>query len=287
MASGYGAEQGSASAKKDETTLAKPRVGRLGPLAAVVEEPPADAIGSPIRTDAVRYDRGERCRYSGRRARPRRAPRQRREPFLGLGAGGHARDATCHANEPPTATMEADAHTYPRSALSGTGYDRNGRIGRHGCCHGAGRKRGYDHHVTSAEIIQEIGVRLARVAPRDSRVVLFGSHARGEADEGSDYDILVIEPEVVDAARESVRLRTELGDLLVPIDVIVIDRERARRRGPCPRHYGRARVARGPGSCRHLIRSNETMSSGSMLSRRSRITESGAGRSRFRDTADA
>ena len=111
---------------------------------------------------------------------------------------------------------------------------RNGRIGRHGCCHGcchgAGRKRGYDHHVTSAEIIQEIGVRLARVAPRDSRVVLFGSHARGQADEGSDYDILVIEPEVVDAARESVRLRTELGDLLVPIDVVVIDRERARRR---------------------------------------------------------
>lgn len=91
--------------------------------------------------------------------------------------------------------------------------------------------RGYDQRdMTSAEVIEEIGVRLARVAPRDSRVVLFGSHARGEADEGSDYDILVIEPEVADAARESVRLRTELGDLLVPIDVVVIDRERARRR---------------------------------------------------------
>jgi uncharacterized protein len=91
--------------------------------------------------------------------------------------------------------------------------------------------RGYDQqHMTSAEVIEEIGVRLARAAPRDSRFVLIGSHARGEADEGSDYDILVIEPEVADAARESVRLRTELGDLLVPIDVVVIDRERARRR---------------------------------------------------------
>ena len=79
-------------------------------------------------------------------------------------------------------------------------------------------------------IIEEIGVRLARAAPRDSRVVLFGSHARGESDAGSDYDILVIEPEVADSARESVRLRTELGDLLVPVDVVVIDRERARRR---------------------------------------------------------
>ena len=93
-----------------------------------------------------------------------------------------------------------------------------------------GRRQGYDQPVTSAEIIEEIGVRLARVAPADSRVVLFGSHARGEADDGSDYDILVIEPDVADAARESVRLRTELGDLLVPIDVVVIDRARARRR---------------------------------------------------------
>ena len=83
--------------------------------------------------------------------------------------------------------------------------------------------------MTSAEIIEEIGLRLARAAPRNSRVVLFGSHARGESDAGSDYDILVIEPEVADAARESVRLRTELGDLLVPVDVVVIDRERARR----------------------------------------------------------
>jgi predicted nucleotidyltransferase len=84
--------------------------------------------------------------------------------------------------------------------------------------------------VTSAEVIEEIGTRLARAAPKESRVVLFGSHARGEADAGSDYDVLVIEPQVDDAAEESVRLRSELGDLLVPVDVIVVDRERARRR---------------------------------------------------------
>jgi len=60
--------------------------------------------------------------------------------------------------------------------------------------------------------------------------VLFGSHARQRADDGSDYDVLVIEPEVADAAQEAVRLRAELADLLVPIDVVVVDRERARRR---------------------------------------------------------
>ena len=85
--------------------------------------------------------------------------------------------------------------------------------------------------MTSAEVIAEIGSRLARAVPKDSRVVLFGSHARGQADDGSDYDVLVIEPMVDDAAQESVRLRSELGDLLVPIDVVVVDRERARRRG--------------------------------------------------------
>jgi predicted nucleotidyltransferase len=84
--------------------------------------------------------------------------------------------------------------------------------------------------VTPIEVIEEIGARLARAAPKDSRVVLFGSHAREQANDGSDYDVLVIEPEVADAAKEAVRLRAELGDLLVPIDVVVVDRARATRR---------------------------------------------------------
>lgn len=84
--------------------------------------------------------------------------------------------------------------------------------------------------VTSAEIIDEIRTRIARAAPADSRVVLFGSRARDQADDGSDYDVLVIEPEVRDAAREAVRLRRELRHVLAPIDVVVVDRELARRR---------------------------------------------------------
>jgi uncharacterized protein len=84
--------------------------------------------------------------------------------------------------------------------------------------------------VTSAEIIDEIRSRIARAAPADSRVVLFGSRAGEAADDGSDFDILVIEPEVQDAAREAVRLRQELEDVLAPIDVVVVDRELARRR---------------------------------------------------------
>lgn len=69
--------------------------------------------------------------------------------------------------------------------------------------------RGYfQEHLDRPECISgdDRGERgwLARSAPRDSRVVLFGSHARGEADEGSEYDILVIEAEVTDAARRQI-----------------------------------------------------------------------------------
>lgn len=60
--------------------------------------------------------------------------------------------------------------------------------------------------------------------------MLFGSHARDQADAGSDYDVLVIEPEVADAAEEAVRLRAELGELLVSIDVVVVDQALAARR---------------------------------------------------------
>jgi len=90
--------------------------------------------------------------------------------------------------------------------------------------------RGTVTPVTSAEIIEAIRVRIVSAAPADSRVILFGSRAREDGDDGSDYDILVIEPVVKDAAQEAVRLRAELADVLAPIDVVVVDRRSARRK---------------------------------------------------------
>jgi predicted nucleotidyltransferase len=78
-------------------------------------------------------------------------------------------------------------------------------------------------------IITEAGRRLSEAAP-SARVILFGSHARGEADSGSDLDLLVIEPEVRNSAEESVRLRRALRGMGVPADVIVVDEDLARRR---------------------------------------------------------
>jgi predicted nucleotidyltransferase len=67
--------------------------------------------------------------------------------------------------------------------------------------------------------------RLSEAAPR-ARVILFGSHARGEAGQRSDVDFLVVEPEVEDEAAESVRLRKALRGLLVPAEVIVVSEDR-------------------------------------------------------------
>lgn len=75
--------------------------------------------------------------------------------------------------------------------------------------------------VIDDNLIAEAGKRLAAAAP-NSRVILFGSHARGEADLSSDVDFLVVAPEVQDEAGESVRLLRELRDLRIPVDVVVV-----------------------------------------------------------------
>jgi predicted nucleotidyltransferase len=84
--------------------------------------------------------------------------------------------------------------------------------------------------MTEAEIITEIGRRLAAAVPDGSQVVLFGSRARGGAGAESDYDVLVIEPAVENLAVESARLRGELDELRTPIDVVVVAEDVARRR---------------------------------------------------------
>jgi predicted nucleotidyltransferase len=75
-------------------------------------------------------------------------------------------------------------------------------------------------------LIVEAGRRIATAAP-GAEVILFGSHARGEAHPHSDVDFLVVEPSVEDEAGESVRLRRALRDLRLPTDIIVVSRRYA------------------------------------------------------------
>lgn len=75
-------------------------------------------------------------------------------------------------------------------------------------------------------VIAEAARRLGAAAPQ-ARVILFGSHARGDAGPGSDLDFLVVEPSVDDPPGESVRLRRTLRGLGLFADVVVVSEREA------------------------------------------------------------
>ncbi len=85
--------------------------------------------------------------------------------------------------------------------------------------------------MTSAVLIQRAGEALAAAAGGSAKVILFGSHARGEAAADSDVDFLVIEPSLDDRFAEAVRLGRLVGELGVPADVIVVSEDHVREWG--------------------------------------------------------
>jgi predicted nucleotidyltransferase len=88
--------------------------------------------------------------------------------------------------------------------------------------------------MTTAEIVEQAGRLLADAAPAESKVILFGSHSRGDAGADSDFDFLVIEPFVASKAKEMVRLRKVLDPLRLAADVVVIPRDYAEEWGDVP-----------------------------------------------------
>ena len=78
--------------------------------------------------------------------------------------------------------------------------------------------------MISVETIQE-AVEVLRRAASPRRIVLFGSYARGDADDDSDVDLLVVEDEGASAFAEMVRLRRLLSPLRMPVDLLVVSEE--------------------------------------------------------------
>jgi predicted nucleotidyltransferase len=75
--------------------------------------------------------------------------------------------------------------------------------------------------------------RLVAVA-QPLKVILFGSHARGDADDHSDVDLLVIEVTVSDRHEEMVRLNRALKGLLMPVDLLVVSEQEFEIRSSTP-----------------------------------------------------
>ncbi|HEY2382434.1 MAG TPA: nucleotidyltransferase domain-containing protein [Terriglobia bacterium] len=78
--------------------------------------------------------------------------------------------------------------------------------------------------MISEEMIAKVVAALVEGA-RPTKVILFGSYARGNARDDSDLDLLIVEPTVVSKRDEMVRLRRLLRPFRVPVDVIVISEE--------------------------------------------------------------
>lgn len=77
-------------------------------------------------------------------------------------------------------------------------------------------------------------VQLLVAAAHPVKIILFGSHARGEANEDSDVDFLVVLPAVESKHKEMVRLRRVLRPLRIPVDVLVASKEELDEWGHLP-----------------------------------------------------
>ncbi|MEI7537966.1 MAG: nucleotidyltransferase domain-containing protein [Comamonadaceae bacterium] len=82
--------------------------------------------------------------------------------------------------------------------------------------------------------ILEAARRAVNAASSPASVMLFGSYARGDADEGSDLDLLVIESDVPDKADEYLKLHRAIGSIGVGVDVLVMSSQEFARRSQVP-----------------------------------------------------
>lgn len=78
--------------------------------------------------------------------------------------------------------------------------------------------------------IPEITRRIVKTS-RPDKIILFGSHARDDANPDSDLDLLVIVPGVKHLRKESIRVRRALRGLLAPVDIIIATPEQIKRLG--------------------------------------------------------
>jgi predicted nucleotidyltransferase len=87
--------------------------------------------------------------------------------------------------------------------------------------------------VISEQTIKQAVDRLVTAA-NPSKVILFGSYARGDATNDSDLDLMVIERELPNKFEEMIRLKQVLRSLHIPVDVLVYSEEYVQEWGHLP-----------------------------------------------------
>ena len=88
--------------------------------------------------------------------------------------------------------------------------------------------------MLDANVLNQAVERMVASATRPLKVILFGSFARGDADEGSDVDLLVVERGQEDKANEYLRLKQAIGRIGVGVDLLVYTEDEFEMRSQVP-----------------------------------------------------
>ena len=83
------------------------------------------------------------------------------------------------------------------------------------------------------QTLQQAVARIVEAA-NPSRVILFGSYGRGDADEGSDVDLMVVKPDVENRGEEMVELYKLVGAIGAGVDVLIYSDAEYERRSRVP-----------------------------------------------------
>lgn len=89
------------------------------------------------------------------------------------------------------------------------------------------------------EKIQAVVERLIAAA-QPTKIILFGSQARGDANDHSDVDLLVIKPHVADRHEEIIELDRSLAGILMPVDILLVSETEFEERADQPGTVERA-----------------------------------------------
>jgi predicted nucleotidyltransferase len=89
------------------------------------------------------------------------------------------------------------------------------------------------NYVALTDTANAVSIMVERIVRRFDpvRIILFGSHARGDAQADSDIDLLIVFSHVTNKRSKAVEIRQALVDLPVAKDIIVTTPDEIARRG--------------------------------------------------------
>jgi uncharacterized protein len=88
----------------------------------------------------------------------------------------------------------------------------------------------YNQVMDTSDAIQGMANKIVRRF-HPTRIILFGSQARGDVNSNSDVDLLIVFPEAADKRKIAIDIRRSLSDFDIPKDILVTTPAEIGRRG--------------------------------------------------------